>query len=231
MVGAMESQAVDPRSPLRYLVPAAALALGLATAACVSPDAELEPSGFLQTYEGFEPHPEREGAYLWTTEAEIPPYQRVLLDPITVWYAAREGGASQKDLRDLADDFLLEIHRALGNAYPMTQTPGPGVMRLRIAVTDVGQATGMRKTLRVISGRGAGTTGTSGGHENTKLDIDAVTIEVEALDSLTGERLVALVERKRAPGNEATTDTWRSIQGALRQWSGYLRETLDELSR
>ena len=86
----------------------------------------------------------------------------------------------------------------------------------------------MRKTLRVISGPGGATSGTSGEFENSHLQVDAMTIEAEALDSATGERLVALIENKRAPSSESVTDTWRNIRGAMRQWAGYLRETLDE---
>ena len=55
-----------------------------------------------------------------------------------------------------------------------------------------------------------------------------MSIEAEVLDSVSGERLSALVENKIAPPNEKTTDTWRSINGALRQWAQLLRKALDE---
>jgi hypothetical protein len=210
---------------------AAPLFAALALTACMTAPAREAPEGrgFLGDYDGFEEVPGRPGAMRWQAEGvEALAYDRVLLDPIEVWHTAREEGVDLAELHALADQFLIEIHRALGDEYPLTREAGPNVLRLRIAITEVAEASAMRKTLRTVSGRGSGTIGYEGGHESALIDIDAMTIEAEALDSLTGERLVALVENRVAPSPERVTDTWRSINGALREWAGLLRKALDE---
>ena len=202
-----------------------------AITACATPAAQEPPEGkgFLGDYEGFEPVPDRPGAMRWVAEdSSLVGYDRVLLDPVVVWYTAREDGVDVTELQKLADAFKLEIHRALGDAYPLTLEPGPNVMRLRIAITEVSQSSGMRKTMRVLSGPGSGTSGYDAKYESGLIDIDAMTIEAEVLDSVSGVRLVGVVENRIAPPKERSTDTWRSINGALREWARLLREALDE---
>jgi len=208
-----------------------ALAITIAIGACATsaPKEPPEGKGFLGDYEGFEPVPDRPGALRWVAEgASLAGYDRVLLDPVTVWYTARADGVDISELQALADAFVLEINRALGRAYPLTLEPGPNVLRLRIAITEVSESSGMRKTMRVISGTGPRTSGYEAQHESALIDIDAMTIEVEALDSVSGERLVGLVENRIAPQRDSSTDTWRSINGALAEWARHLREALDE---
>jgi hypothetical protein len=209
----------------------ALVAIAALTCACATPPPTEAPegSGFLGNYDDFQQVPDRPGAMRWLKEgATLAPYDKVLLDPIVVWYTAREEGVDPTELQKLADSFKLEIHRALGEDYPLTLEPGPDVMRLRIAITDVRKATGMRKTMRVLSGPGSGTTGYDAQYESELIDIDAMAIEAEILDSVSSERLAAVVEGKIAPPKERSTDTWRSINGALRQWAQLLREALDE---
>ena len=215
---------IRPRSTA--LVAIASLLCACATA---PPTEAPEGVGFLGNYDDFEPVPERPGAMRWVKEGStLARYERVLLDPIIVWYTAQAEGVDVTELQQLADSFKLEFHRALGDAYPLTLEPGPDVMRLRIAITDVSKSTGMRKTMRVLSGPGSGTTGYDNQHESRLIDIDAMSIEAEILDSVSGERLAAVVENKIAPPNEKTTDSWRSINGALREWAWLLRAALDE---
>jgi len=207
------------------------IAIAALTCACATPAPDEAPEGvgFLGSYDEFEQVPDRPGAMRWLKEgATLATYDRVLLDPIIVWYTAENDGVDPAELQQLADAFKLEFHRALGEAYPLTLEPGPDVMRLRIAITDVRKATGMRKTMRVLSGPGSGTTGYTQQHESALIDIDAMAIEAEVLDSVSGERLAAVVEGKIAPQQEKTTDTWRSINGALREWAQLLRAALDE---
>lgn len=207
------------------------MTIAAALAACATPAPQEPPegAGFLGGYEDFEQVPDRPGAMRWVKPgATLAPYRRVLLDPVVVWYTAEHDGVDPSELRELADMFNLEIHRALGDAYPLTLEKGPDVLRLRIAITDVRKATGMRKTMRVLSGPGSGTTGRDHEYESALIDIDAMSIEAEVLDSVSGERLVAVVEHKVAPPKEKMNDTWRTINGALRQWAELLRKALDE---
>ncbi len=106
--------------------------------------------------------------------------------------------------------------------------PGPGVMVVRAAITDVvptrpllnlatsvPPARGASMAKRVITG--------------THLFVGRVSIEAEVLDSVTGERLVAYVDRaaggKMNPVRGLTT--WGQVKAALDDWAAKLRQGLD----
>jgi hypothetical protein len=67
----------------------------------------------------------------------------------------------------------------------------------------------------------------------TDLFVGQVSIEAEALDSETGTRLLAVVDRKAGNGlvlKDANT-TWGHVQRAFREWAVRFRLTLDRAHR
>jgi hypothetical protein len=81
------------------------------------------------------------------------------------------------------------------DVYPVVDEPGPDVLRLRIAITDLVPTKPVLNTAETVLG-GRLASSASRAITGTDLFVGEVAIEAEALDSITGEREIALVERK-----------------------------------
>jgi len=160
-------------------------------------------SGFLGDYSKLHPDPDDSGAEIWIKPGfKLKNYDKILLDSIIVWYKDKadykEINASK--LKILTDYLHTAITNALGADYPVVTEPGPGVLRIRVAITElVPTKPEMSVVVLVlpyatIADLCASTT-TKGGFGSSPYVGDAA-IESEFLDSVTNERLVAYVDRR-----------------------------------
>jgi len=61
----------------------------------------------------------------------------VLLEPVTLWRSGRKSldPVPQEDLLRLVSDFQSAVRTRLGEGFRFVEQPGPGVMRIRLAIT------------------------------------------------------------------------------------------------
>ncbi|MFH0997317.1 MAG: DUF3313 domain-containing protein [Pseudomonadota bacterium] len=66
-------------------------------------------------------------------------YNKVMLDSVVFFFAndADYKGMDPNELKTLADGFNLQILNVLKDTYPIVSEPGPDVIRIRFAVTDL----------------------------------------------------------------------------------------------
>ena len=154
-----------------------------AVAGCASQ--KVGHSGFLQNYAQLKPDPKVDGAlrYLNPTK-NLKQYDRFIIDPIAVYFApgAKGAGIDPAKLKDLTDYFRSEIVKELTKNYRVVSAPGKGVMLLRIAITDVEESEPLLNIHPAMKLTGAGLGGAS--------------MEAEGVDSITGERIGAIVETR-----------------------------------
>jgi hypothetical protein len=154
-----------------------------ALAGCASQN--VGHSGFLQNYAQLKPDPKVDGAlrYLNPTK-NLKQYDRFIIDPIAVYFApgAKGAGIDPAKLKELTDYFRSEIVKELTKNYRVVSAPGKGVMLLRIAITDVEESEPLLNIHPAMKLTGAGLGGAS--------------MEAEGIDSLTGQRIGAIVETR-----------------------------------
>ncbi len=147
-------------------------------------------SGFLKDYSQLRPSREHEGVQSYQNPSKsLQGYDKFMLDPVIVHFApnANGSGVGPTKLKKLTDYFLYEAINALVKRYRMVSEPGPGVLRLRMAITDVQTTQPMFNI-----------------HPATKLlglGMGGASIEAEALDSITGERIFAVVDKRSGKPN------------------------------
>lgn len=86
------------------------------------------------------PVPDGSGALAWVdTEADLKRYDKFLIEPIQVRLADDAGHKTvdPAQLKALTDYLNQAIAKALAPTYEVVNKPGPGVLRLRIALTDL----------------------------------------------------------------------------------------------
>jgi len=93
----------------------------------------VKPSGFLGDYSRLQPGgPDRALLVYRAPDASLAGYDKVILDPVTVWRAPGAGDAvSRADLQRLADLLYGMLLTRLKTYYVMVQTPGPKTLRIR----------------------------------------------------------------------------------------------------
>jgi hypothetical protein len=207
------------------------LLLPLVGAGCASDPPRAEPTGYLEDYSGFRPHPERPGALLYTKpDLDLARYKQVMVDPAEIALSPEAAGRRVKpeDLARLARYMSDAMTIALRRVYPIVEQPGLDVLRLRIAITEVIPTRPVLTTAEnlLLPARAASII------RGTNLFVGQVAIEAEAVDSVSGDRLVALVDRKMGDRSlKRGATTWGHVEKAFREWAVGFRLALDQAHR
>lgn len=201
---------------------------------CATTTGSLDFSGFLGNYTGLRPAPDESGAWSYRKSGvDFKRYRHIMLDPLVIWPSRHSeyGGLDALTVWKLALGFQDRMNEALAGEYTIVQQAGPGVLRLRAALTDVklehptlaspGPLLPLAGDILIqasekISGMNA-------------LEGEA-TIEAELLDAGTQERLAAYVE-KRVSSKVLLTADKDSLGPVLEifdYWAKKFRQRLDE---
>ncbi len=187
-------------------------------------------SGFLENYPDFEQDKDRPGALVYfNPETDLKTYTKILIDPIEIWYApdSKYKGIKPDDLKALADTFRLALINALEPEYPVVDKPGPDVLGIRLAITNVYVKKKKRGLLGYTPVGLVVTTGRALAGKNISLT-DA-TIEIEVLDSQTNERLGALIDKQSASPEKKKKDktSWEEVENTLKFYAERFRARMD----
>lgn len=152
--------------------------------------------------------------------ADLKKYDRVIIDPVTTVIAAPE--VSPAVTAQLASYLASSLNDSSASGLTVVGVPGPTTLRIRANLTDVIAGKKLGKPVKVVHPAPLATlTGTLGSAAVAEF-ISDVSFEGEVLDSVTGERLVALVDHRLGNKREATpATTWAGVRSAVNQ--GVLR--------
>jgi len=186
-------------------------------------------SGFLEDYPAFEPDKDRKGAMTYLKPgSDLKPYTKILIDPIEIWVApdSKYKGIEPDEMKALADAFRQALVDALEPDYPVVSKPGPGVLGIRMAITNVHLTKRKRGLLGYTPVGLVVTTGMAMAGKN--INLHSATIEVEVLDAQSNERLGALIDRQ--PDVEAKAKekiSWEGVESSLKFYATRFRARLD----
>jgi len=214
--------------------------LALLTVACTKPatpgvkkmPANQEYSGFLKDYSKLAPNPDLEGAvktYVNTdAQKNLHKYVAVIIDPVEVYLAsdADDTKIPEKTRAAAANYFRAALTKAVSDAFPAVDEPGPLVLRLRAAIIGVD-----------VGGTVAAADKPKDATEavDNAANIGKVGVEIELVDSVTGEQLAAAVDREPlgdgaeiAAGNISRHEKSLAARQAFDEWASRLRTFLNK---
>jgi len=174
-------------------------------------------SGFLKDYKGFVNSSYFPGALADNRNlAKMNNYRKYLIEPVVIYYYTQEKSNVPQDVaQDIAAYFTNEIIKNLQDKYEVVHVAGPGVLRIRIAITDIAASQPLLNIAPSTKLSGMGTGGAC--------------IEGEAVDSVTGERIAAFVDCRK--GNQwdiaGGLDEWQYAKDACASWARDLRSRFD----
>jgi hypothetical protein len=177
-------------------------------------------SGFLKDYKALKPNSDVDADMLTyiSTDAKknLRSYFAIVVDPIEVYVAtdADEKKVNPESRKALTDYFQHAITVAVSDAFPIVEKPGPLTLRLRIALVGID-----------AGGQTA---------DGQALNIGKVGVEMELLDSETGEVIAAAVDKSSlgdgaevAAGNISRDEKMAAARDAFDEWASRLRAFLD----
>ncbi len=187
-------------------------------------------SGFLgEYYEDLQPGPKGGANLRWIKPGvDFKNYDKVMLDSVVYFFAddSEYKGIDPAVLLGLSTEFEQEVKEAYKGGYPIVTEPGPGVARLKIALTGLKQSSpvvsGITTALPiglVISAAKKGTTGAWTGS-------GATSVELIVIDSVTNEVIVAAQDEQTAGFTERFSK-YGSAKEAFKFWAKRLRTFID----
>ncbi|MBW2220537.1 MAG: DUF3313 domain-containing protein [Deltaproteobacteria bacterium] len=197
---------------------------------------EMRKSGFLTDYSQLsQDDPLKSADWLYINKNVVfGAYDKIILKHVSFFLKpdAEYNGIQADEMNELADACHEAIFGALSDVYAFTDETGPGVMVLRIAITDLvpnkpgkGTVSSIMPVGIVVSGAKKLTTG-------THIGMGGVSFEAELLDSQTNEVLMAVVDSKSGKKYKIrkSTSTWGHAKDIFKQCAKTLRKRLDKLS-
>ncbi len=203
--------------------PAAMAAMGLALALLVA-CADAKPrqfSGFLGDYSALKKVPGAQADFVYRKPgANLANYDSIMFDPVAIYYhpLSQLQAMDPRDIARLAVIFQNALTDTIRDTYPVALRPGPKTLRVRGAIANL-----------ILFNPFPSIASTA--VMKFSLSTRKAYIEAEFLDSITNERLVAIVAVKGEDGNtkpQALTH-WSQVEGAFRLWAWQFRARLDFL--
>jgi hypothetical protein len=138
---------------------------------------------------------------------------------------------SEQDQTMLASYYYNALAQNLSKDFTMVRQPGPDVMTVRVALTDTTTATPVLHTTSVIVPQtrviGAANSFATGSYAF----VGSAQSEGEVLDSMTGSRLAAAVDRRSTGLSVKDADAWGwgDAQHAMDYWAQHWSQALADL--
>ena len=196
--------------------------------------AKVKHSGFLKDYPEFEQGPAGGVDLIYLKEGvDFKKYDKVMMDFVQFWFkdGTEYKGIHIHELNELAAAFNKAMADALKDAYPIVDDPGPDVLRIRFAITDVIPSRPALNTITAVTPVGLALSTVKKGVTGTHTFVGEASMEAELLDSLTNERLGAAIDRKAAGKYKIVKGMtkWGHAKDAFGFWAKRLRKWLDEV--
>jgi len=176
-------------------------------------------TGFLKDYSKLEPHPDIEGRHRYINpNINADDYSKFIVDPVAVNLSetGKERGVDQEKLDELAKFFHQKIVHNLEQGYRVVNSAGPGVVRVRVAITDVEKTNPLLNIHPALKLTGAGLGGAG--------------MEGELVDSVTGQTIAAFIDNQKGSRLSLVAGLKRfgHAQAVMENWAEDLKKAIDQ---
>jgi hypothetical protein len=188
-------------------------AVSLFFAGCIAENESPQYSGFLSGYSKLEA--QSDTSYRYLDMAALGKYSKFIIEPVEIRVYKGSCDLSQEDKTDLKNYMHTALVKAIEGPYEIVYNPGPGVARVRVAITDLKKSEIVQNTMPLTKLAGTG--------------LGGACLEAELVDSETHKQIGALVESQI--GNRLSLDgyaTWGDAKAIMDGWAERFRARLDE---
>lgn len=212
-----------------------AVAIGLAGlvmgCASTSQARKTDTTGFLKDYSQLKPGAEGQALLLYVDPAaKFSAYDSILMEPIAVYASAEDSALNkvpEEELQELLNYFDATVREQLAGDYTFVNQPGPGTMRLRIALTEAKGAKVGLSAISAVTPVGLALNGMKKAVTGASTGVGSTGVEMELLDAQSGKRLAAAVD-ERVGTKTSSFGEWQSAKEAFDFWAQRLKTRLAE---
>jgi len=154
-------------------------------------------------------------------------YKKVMVAPVTFW-GADTTKISATDQQTLVNYFQQQLREQLGKKFELVEQPGPGVMKVAVAMTDAEAATPVLRSISMIIPQAHMVSNLKYLATGTFPFVGAAQAEVKITDAVSGVTLAAAVDKQLGGGSiEAGFQwEWGDAENAINNWSERLADKL-----
>ena len=151
-------------------------------------------------------------------------YSKVLIDPVLIYTPKDASSDEMADQKHLTNNFFRYLNNELKQDTPIVTKPEPGTVRYQIAITSAEESNRFLETMSFFPPYGLGISVGKDFITGKPTGVGEITLEIKAVDALTGELLGAALDR-RVGGKEfaGIGDTWDDANNAMQYWAKRLR--------
>jgi hypothetical protein len=186
--------------------------------------------GFLHGYyELMKPGPEDGAKMRWLKPGvDFGKYNKIMLDSVIFYFAydSDDKRIDAQDMKELADDCNQQVVDVLKGTYPIVAEPGPDVLRLRFAITDLKQSRPALSAVTTVVPVGLGISIAKKGATGSWTGSGATSAELMVIDSMTHDVIAAAQDDRSAGMTERFTE-WGSTEEAFKFWAERIKLFLD----
>jgi hypothetical protein len=189
----------------------------------------VQETGFLKNYSQLQPGAKDQALLVYfNPNARWTQYTKVMIEPVTFWGDA-SSNVSVQDQQQLCSYYYNKLNEDVSQKFQIVDSAGPGVMTLRVALTDPTAATPVLRSVSVVIPQARLLNSVANLATGSYAFVGSAQSEGEVVDSQTGERLAAAVD-KRSGGlsiKNANVWQWGDAENAMDYWA---QRTADRLS-
>jgi hypothetical protein len=154
-------------------------------------------------------------------------YTKVMIQPVTFWGEDDEK-ISAKDQHDLTNYFYQSLEQKLATKFQVVSEPGAGVMRIQVALEDATTATPVLRTISMVIPQARVLATLKFAATGTYPFVGSAQAEGKVTDSMTGQVLLAAVDRRVGGGALRTAAQWQlgDAENAINAWTQQLTDRL-----
>ncbi len=146
-------------------------------------------------------------------------YNKIIIEPVTFW-----GGPTTQvppsDQQTLVNYFSQQLNEQLGKKFTIVNQPGPGVMKLAVAMTDAESATPGLRSISMIVPQAHMLSNLKYLATGTFPFVGEAQAEMKLTDSVSGQVLALAVDRRIGGGSIKAGFQWQwgDAENAINEW-------------
>ena len=155
-------------------------------------------------------------------------YNKIVIDPVTFW--GGDTKISSADQQMLVNYTSQQLKEQLGQKFQIVDQPGPGVMKLDVALIDAEGATPVLRSISMIIPQAHMLSNLKYLATGTMPFVGAAQAEAKITDSVSGQ-VLALAVDKRIGGGSFTTGfqwQWGDAENAINHWAELVTTRLSD---
>ncbi len=154
-------------------------------------------------------------------------YNQLLIAPVTFW-AADDSKISAADQQTLCNYAYNEFVKVLGKNFILASQPGPGVMKVSVALTDATTATPGLRSISVVVPQARALSAIKMLATGSYAFVGSAQGAFKANDSVSGQLLAAAVDERLGGTSVKNIDVfkWGDAENAIDYWAALIDKRL-----